>query len=134
MSSTRLWIVLLAATCFLAGLAGGILTGIRIAPRTVEPRAFADYADLLIETYDVPPERERYLWAFLQQYHRDLEELKARNVAQAEPEVIRLGEICRQRIRDYILSEEDRVAFDREARALTSPDSLSLAAYPDRDN
>jgi hypothetical protein len=128
MRSTRFWIVLLAATCFLAGLAGGVLAGVRVAPKTVERGPFDDYAAILVQAYDVPPDRERHLRAFLERYHRDLEELKARHVAGAESELIRLGETCRQRIRDYVLTEADRVSFDRVARDLTSPDSLSWAA------
>jgi hypothetical protein len=132
MSSTRLWIVLLAVTSFLAGLAGGILTGTRIAPRSVERGPYDDYAEMLVRSYDVAPERERHLRAFLEQYHRDLEELKARHVAGAEAELVRLGEICRQRIREYVLTEEGRAAFDREAHDLATLDSLSWAASPDQ--
>lgn len=132
MSSTRLWIVLLALTSFFAGLAGGILTGTRIAPRAVERGPYDDYAEMLVRAYDVPPERARHLRAFLEQYHRDLEDLKARQAAGAEPELIRLGEICRQRIREYVLTDEGRADFDREAGDLTTLDSLSWPASPDQ--
>jgi len=131
MTSTRVWIVVLAVTCFLAGLAGGMLAGLRIAPQSVGRGSYDDYAEMLVRTYDIPPDRERHLRAFLERYHRDLEELKARHVADAEPELIRLGETCRQRIRDYVLSEDARASFDRVARDLTSLDPLSWAPPSD---
>jgi hypothetical protein len=133
MSSTRLWIILLAVTSFLAGLAAGTLTGARIGPRAPERRPYDDYAAMLVRTYEVPADRERHLRAFLEQYHRDLEELKARHVAGAEPELIRLGETCRQRIRDYVLSGDARAAFDREARDLFTFPTPSGHAGPAGD-
>jgi hypothetical protein len=132
MSSTRFWIVLLAVTSFLAGMAGGVLAGIHVAPKAVERGPYDDYAAILAATYDIPPERERHLRAFLERYHRDLEDLKDRHVADAEAELIRLGEICRQRIRDYVLTETDRASFDRVARDLVTQDSLSWPATPDQ--
>jgi hypothetical protein len=132
MSSTRFWIVLLAVTSFLAGMAGGVRAGIHVAPQAVERGPYDDYAAILVEANDIPPERERHLRAFLERYHRDLEDLKDRHVADAEPELNRLGEICRQRIRDYVLTETDRASFDRVARDLVTPDSLSWPATPDQ--
>jgi hypothetical protein len=125
MSSPRLWILLLALTSFLAGSAGGLLAGTRLAPPVIERGPFADYATLLVSRFDLPPDRERRLRAVLELYHRDLEELKSRHVAEAEPELIRLGEVCRQRIRDYVLPAGQQAVFDGPG----SPgDSLSWAA------
>jgi len=87
-----------------------------------------------VRTYDIPPDRERHLRAFLERYHRDLEELKARRAADAEVELIRLGETCRQRIRDYVLTDDDRASFDRVARDLQSLDPLSWAPPTDPGN
>lgn len=130
MSSTRLWILLLALTSFLAGSAGGLLAGTRLAPPAPERGPFSDYAALLVARFDLEPDRERRLRAVLELYHRDLEELKSRHVAEAEPELIRLGEACRQRIRDYVLPSEQQAAFDAEADPRSPGDSLSWAASP----
>jgi hypothetical protein len=128
MSSTRLWILLLALTSFLAGAAGGLLAGSRLAPPPAEAGPFSDYAALLVARFDLEPDRERRLKAVLELYHRDLEELKSRHVAEAEPELIRLGESCRQRIRDYVLPPGQQSVFDQEG-GLSSPDeSVSWAA------
>lgn len=135
MSSVRLWILLLALTSFLAGSAGGVLAGSRLASNAPDRGAFADYATLLVETYDLSPDRTRRLRAVLDLYHSDLEELKSRHIGEAEPELIRLGETCRQRIRDYVLTDEaGRAAFDRDTPALLPDDSLSWAASSAQDN
>lgn len=128
MSSTRLWILVLALTSFLAGSAAGLLLGRRLAPPAVERGPFSDYAALLVARFDLEPERALRLRAVLELYHRDLEELKSRHVAEAEPDLIRLGEACRQRIRDYVLPPESQAAFDVEAAAPSPDDSLSWAA------
>jgi len=130
MSSARLWILLLALTSFLAGSAGGLLAGMRLARPAPERGAFSDYAALLVERFDLERDRERRLKAVLELYHRDLEELKSRHVAEAEPELIRLGEACRQRIRDYVLPPESQASFDAQAQARLAGDSVSWAASP----
>ena len=130
MSSTRLWILLLALTSFLAGSAGGLLAGMRLARPAPERGAFSDYAALLVERFDLERDRERRLKAVLELYHRDREELKSRHVAEAEPELIRLGETCRQLIRDYVLPPEHQAVFDAEADRLSRGDPLSFAAPP----
>jgi hypothetical protein len=127
MSSTRLWILVLALTSFLAGSAAGLILGTRLAPPAAERGPFADYAALLVARYDLEPDRTLRLRAVLELYHRDLEELKARHVTEAEPDLIRLGEACRQRIRDYVLPPEHQAAFGAEATPPKPDDSLSLA-------
>ena len=57
MSSTRLWILVLALTSFLAGSAAGLLLGRRLAPPAVERGPFSDYAALLVTRFDLEPER-----------------------------------------------------------------------------
>jgi hypothetical protein len=129
MNSVRLWILLLALTSFLAGLAGGLLAGRHFAPADQHRGHFADYAALLIETYDLPDDRARRLRAILDLYYLDLEELKSTHIAQGEPELIRLGETCRQRVRDYVMTDDDRRdAFDRDTTTFSYHDSLSWAA------
>ena len=135
MNSVRLWILLLALTSFLAGSAGGLLAGSRLASPIPDRGAFADYSALLVESYDLPPDRARRLRAVLDLYHNDLEELKSRHIGEAEPELIRLGETCRQRIRDYVLTNDaHRAAFDRDTPALLPDDSLSWPASSAQDN
>ncbi len=120
MSSARLWILILALTSFLAGAAGGVLGARRFAPPAPDPGPFADYWELMVETYDLPPDRARNLRAILSLYHDDLEELKSRQVESLEPELVRIGLTCRRRISDRVLTEAQRDQFDWE-RAFPVP-------------
>jgi hypothetical protein len=125
MNSARLWIVLLALTSFCAGTAAGVLAGVRLAPEDSSGGAFPDYSRQLTRRYGLDEDSQRRLRAILELYRRDLEDLKSRSVAAAEPELIRLGEACRQRIRDYVLPEDEKSAFDEADGLQGGSESLS---------
>jgi hypothetical protein len=109
----RVWIALLVVTSFLAGLAGGTLLGLRIGPEPAERGPFADYEGLLQQRFELSPERSRGLHAVLDQYQRQIENLKNRNAAALEPELARLGLTFRTVVRDTVLPPDRREEFQR---------------------
>lgn len=111
MTSIKLWILLLTGTAFLAGSAGGVLAGQRIAPEAPEARPYAAYEALLVERFGITDDRARALRAILELYHRDLEELKSRHMNELEPDLLRAGTTCRDRIQRYVLTESQRSAL-----------------------
>ena len=125
MSSARFWIVVLALTSFLAGSVAGVLFAERLSPPAPERVPFADYARLLMETYDLPAEKLRPLHATLALYHRDLENLKSRHMSELEPELVSLGKTCRDRIRKYVLPEEQLTSFEQDAAGLLEVERTS---------
>lgn len=112
MSSERIWIVILAAVCFLAGAAGGILwaTGLQPAP---DHGPYGDFITRFATTFDLDVREARDLRYVLERYHGDVEELKAQYVREMEPELVQLGQVCRDRIRKYVLPPNQVEAFDR---------------------
>lgn len=123
MNQIRLWIAVLAVTSALAGLAAGVLTGLSLHPPQPSTRPFADYEARLVAQFDLDDEpiRVEALRAFLENYHRDVEELESRHMELIEPELERLGRTCRQLIRDRVLPPGRRAEFDRLASGTPTP-------------
>lgn len=113
MTGLRGWIALLAATSFLAGLAGGVILGFELRPEGRASGPFADYEELLVRRFRLSPERSRGLHVVLDQYQRQIESLKDRNAAALEPELVRLGLNFRAVVRDTVLPAAAREEFDR---------------------
>jgi hypothetical protein len=114
-SGLRAWLVILAVTCFLAGLAGGILIGLELQPPPAERGPFADYEELLVERFDLSPRRAELLHKVMNEYHKRIENLKARYVDDLEPDLVRLGLTFRGHVRDDVLPASRRDEFDRLA-------------------
>jgi hypothetical protein len=118
-TSLRAWVSILAVTAFLAGLACGpfVMSWLFPPAPAVSSGPFADYERLLVETFDLAPERREPLRAILDQYRRDIESIKDRHMADymsaMEPELRELGRACREVIRDSVLPEPKRHEFDR---------------------
>jgi hypothetical protein len=110
-NSLRLWISVLAGVCFLAGLAAGILLAPAILPERV-PWPFAQYERRFAAEFDLDAQQARDLHYIMDRYHRDVEALQASQAEEIEPELVRLGEQCRSRIRSYVLEPEARGRFD----------------------
>ena len=120
LGSERLWILLLALTAFLAGGAGGILMGRRMAPR-VEVGPFADFEARFVETFSLDEEKRRDLHYILDRYHAEVEAEESEQVALLEDKLGQIGAKWRDRIRTWILSPEERDVFDRLVAATPSP-------------
>lgn len=119
MSLERVWILILTTTSFLSGLAGGILFSIYRIPAE-RPGPFPAYEARLVQTYDLDEEHARWLHGILARFDADIDELKARHVHELEPELIKAGETCAERIRRWVIPPDRRNEFDRMARG-TSP-------------
>lgn len=125
MNSLRLWVVLLALTAFLAGVATGPWVSAWFAPqaRAATAGPFVEYERALCERFQLPPERRIPLQAILDEYRRDLERIKDRHMADymssMEPDLSKLGRAYRDEIRDKVLPEHQRAEFNRLALAPT---------------
>ena len=111
MNSERLWILILAATAFCAGLAGGVLITFGRHPAQ-EPGPFHAYEQRLIETFELDPERTRNLRYILESYHDEIETLKEKSVAALEPELVKQGLRHRELIRTWVVPEHRRQEYD----------------------
>jgi hypothetical protein len=116
----RLWIIVLAATAFGAGLAAGAFLVARPAPTTAASNdGFEDYARLMVERFQLSDKRRELLSVVLEEYQADLDELRARHAARLaqdmEPELRELGLRYRAIVRDKVLPVSGREEFDRLA-------------------
>ncbi len=123
MNSERLWVVVFSLTSALVGLAAGVLLTLELRPQPVERGAFADYQQLLEESFELEPIRVRELHYLLERYHYDIESVKARNAAAVEPELRQLGLNLRGAIRNFVIPPSKRAEFDQLANGAGNADS-----------
>lgn len=123
MNSERLWVVIFSLTSLLVGVAVGVLLTLELRPQPVERGAFADYQQLLEESFELEPIRVRELHYLLERYHYDIESVKARNAAAVEPELRQLGLSLRGAIRDFVIPPSKRAEFDQLANGAQNADS-----------
>ena len=126
-SNTRLWTLLLVITTFLSGLAAGLLLAPRVLGPAEPPGPFAAYQAELVRAFDLRPKEARGLRAVLDNYHREIEQLKSRQLEPVQDELARLGLECRDRIRTHVLPPNRRGDFDLMSRA---PEPQSPALIP----
>jgi hypothetical protein len=112
MNSERLWVVILSLVSCLAGLALGWVTALEFDPvREIGPESAFEHR--FREEFGLDETRARDLAFVLDSYRKDVEDLKARHVVELEPELIALGQRCREQIRTYVLPEDRVAEFDR---------------------
>lgn len=120
----RLWIGVLALSCFGTGVAVGalLLPGGRAAEIPAADGPFEDYARLLGERFELSAERRELLAVVLEQYRADMEQIRGRHMAELtsamEPELRELGLRYRALVRDKVLPKDGRAEFDRLASDL----------------
>jgi hypothetical protein len=107
--SVRGWIALLATTSFLAGTASGVLLSEGLREPPPESGPFSTYRRMLVERFELDPERESLLADLLWHYHRRIEDLKFET---AREELARLGEEYRAEVR-RIIPPARQAEFDR---------------------
>lgn len=114
MNSPRFWILILVFVSFSAGLAGGLLIMGEMRPEERGP--FADYERMLIDEFDLSPERAHYLRGLLRHYERDIDGFKEAHMddymAAIGPDLRNLGVQYRSYIRNHLLSADQRPHFD----------------------
>ena len=119
MSSTRVWVLVLALVTFALGLGTGFLISARSIRPTPERGPFADYRELLVSTFDLSERRADALAEVLAAYEKDIEEIKDRHMAgymsAMEPELRERGRYYRDLIQNRVLPEARRDEFESEA-------------------
>jgi len=120
MNNVRVWVVLLAITCFAGGLSAGMaLARPAVAPAPAD-EPFADYRRALRREFDLDAERDRLFAELLRNYQRDIEASQERVLAasrsQLAPELAELGLRYRQLIRDHVVPPARRIEFDQRVR------------------
>lgn len=117
MSSTRVWLIVLAGVCFLAGFGTGIYASERSQRLEAQARAFGDFERAFAAEFELDPGRRRLLAELLDHYNRETEAIRdryaAENHMEMEPELRRAGLEYRALVRDRLLPEAQRPKFDR---------------------
>ena len=129
MTNLRLWILVLAGTCFAAGLGAGVLVGegraTRSLPSTRARDPSADYRRLFEATFDLAPARRELAAELLRRYDEEVEEIRqralARSIAEIEDELARVGLRYRDAIRNHELPPPERERFDELVALGASP-------------
>lgn len=129
MKSLRLWILVLAATCFAAGLGAGVLVGearaARHAPALGSTDPSADYRRLFEDTFPLSSQRRELCAELLRRYDEEVEEIRqralARSIAAVEDELAGVGLRYRDAIRNHVLPPGERSRFDELVAQGASP-------------
>lgn len=112
MSGLRIWIVALMGVSFLAGIPAGVLIVDGTRPQSDDRGAFTDFAHRLGDEFDLSDERRRALRVILADYDSTLDGIRSRQLDRYEDEIVRAGRLCRDRIRNVLLPEDQRDRFD----------------------
>ena len=116
MNGPRRWILLLAGTSFLAGLAAGLLlAAVRVEDAGPEGD-FGGYRRRLVQQFELSEERSQLLSAVLVIYEQDLARVRdqqtARSMETMEPELRELGGRYWKMIRERVIPPNSRSEFD----------------------
>jgi hypothetical protein len=115
-TSLRFWIVVLALSCFGAGLAGGWLAAARLHPPPSAAGPFEEYQRQFAAQFELSPERTRLLGDVLADYAQKIDELEQehldRSMSELEADLQQLGLTYSGRIRDHVLPPDRRADYD----------------------
>ena len=128
MKDPRAWIVVLCAVTFMAGAAAGVLFSRATAPAT-DQGPFSDYAERLIDEFDLTSERAGHLRVILREYQAEIERIEesverkyaAAMNADLAAQLVPTGIEYNRHIRDKLLPPEQREKFDALASASLYP-------------
>ena len=117
MNGLRLWLLLLTAVAFLAGLGTGMYVSERNHRLSQLESEFSDFERAFVREFELDPDRQRLLASLLDDYNRRTRAIRDRHAAEnhmeMEPELRRAGLEYRGLIRDRLLPESQRPKFDR---------------------
>jgi hypothetical protein len=116
-NGVRLWIAILALISASAGFAGGLLVyGALDQPQAPEG-PFADYEQLMVDEFNLSPERARLFRTVLASYKQERDAVRDRYEAESmsamAPELARVDATYRDLIRNRVLQPEARPRYDR---------------------
>lgn len=116
MKSLRVWILILAAVCYVAGLASGFWASRQVEGARQPSGPFADYGRLLTEQFDLSEREARDLRDILAHYQKDIDRIKDARMTDymsaIEPDLREWGLRYRGYIRDHLIPHERRGEFD----------------------
>lgn len=125
MSRIQLWTLLLAVTCFGAGLAAGRILSVGDPP---EDGVLAYDEALFIERFDLGPERQRHLRTILHNYQLQVDRIHDRHrskyMTAIEDELAYEGNKYNDILRNRVLPASKRSEYEQLLSAGLSPDSL----------
>jgi hypothetical protein len=117
LSSTRLWVLVLAAVAYLAGIGSGVIISDRSHRHAAVAGAVGEFERAFIKQFDLDQERQRLLAGLLDHYNRNTQEIKdryaAENHREMEGDLRRVGTDYRELLRERLLPEHQRPKFDR---------------------
>jgi hypothetical protein len=116
MSNVRVWIALLALTCFAAGLSSGMFLAAQRKQPELSREPFEDYRAAFVERFALEAQRAELFRDLLREYHEELEAARtgvlARSRSELEPQLEQIGVRYAEAIRDHVLPPERRAEFD----------------------
>ena len=116
MSNLRVWIALLALTCFAAGVSSGLFLAAERREPARSDQPFGNYRAAFVERFGLDPTRAALFEDLLHEYHEELEAartgLLARSRSELEPQLEQIGVRYAEAIRDHVLPPERRAEFD----------------------
>lgn len=122
MSGLRLWIVLLAAVSFLAGIPAGVLIAEGRRPAAGPEGPFGDYIALFEREFELDSSQRVDLRAVMTSYQWSLDEIISSRLGEFEGRIAMVGEQHLRLVRDAVLrTDAERLRFD----ALSGPFALS---------
>lgn len=124
MNSLRGWIVLLAATSFLAGIAAGVIFGLEVAPAPPDRGPLDEYQARLVRTFHLDRGQQKTLALRIDQYRREIEAVQSKYMPGMEAELVKAGLGCRDYIRDRVLPPAERRRFDALVQTGRLPEPL----------
>ena len=126
MNSARLWALVLAGVCFLAGAATGVLLERSQEPAYQGP--FQEYRDKIVERYELSPLRTRALDLLLVDFQEKLDQVESRHQPTyqdaMEADLTALGIQYEVLLRDKVLNATARERYTQDAQG---PPSLILS-------
>ncbi len=129
MNSERFWILMLTLAAFLAGGAGGALLvhetelGAELRADSGRQLPYGPYHERLVRAYGLDEQHAGYLEAALREYADQVDILRQRSLRGLDAELIKAGEDCFSKIREYVIPADRREEFDRLAGGLSVPPS-----------
>lgn len=125
MTNLRLWIVLLAASAFGAGLGVGWFASSQAQVQAERARAsgpFEGFRREFVAVFGLSPERERLLRELLSHYEREIDDLERAQLESSRGELTgkleNLAVTYGGRIRNSVLPPDQRAEYDRLAAGM----------------
>jgi len=112
-SELRVWIALSSAVFFLAGVAVGVLAAHHYESPSRPSRLMEGYEQRMIREFELDDVRAEVLRRELEDYVREVENLKARSAASLREQAAEIGQRYYETVRNQIIPPRLRQRFDQ---------------------